>query len=312
MRSAIIADDLTGACDAAARAALAGWRPRVVLDGEPTTQKLVVVSTATRNSTARQAAAIVTEVAQRLLRRGIRPLLKKIDTGLRGPWAAEVAALRKATDAQLVAVAPAFPACGRVVRNGILYADGEEVGALAPALEAAGIHDAIIGDAETDEELAAFAEKIASERRSVLWVGSAGLARYVFGDRHLSPRRLPVADRWLVINGSTHPSSLAAVEAARQAGIEIAESTPESLEPGTALFLIGGDTAERALRHMGASALDVFDEALAGVAVGRVEGGLADGSLFLTKAGHFGNAETVLRAIERCSPERPAVRASNL
>lgn len=312
MRPAIIADDLTGACDAAARAALAGWQSRVLMDWEcAAAGDLLVISTATRNQSPEQAARVVTEAGRELIDRGAQPVFKKIDSTLRGPWAAEVAALRLVTEAELVAVAPAFPECGRVVRGGVVYCDGEPVGALAPALATAGIGDALIGDAESDRDLAAFAESVRGQGRSprrVLWVGSAGLARYAFGpvpSGH-APRPRPTAARWLVVAGSTHPSTLAQVDVLRQACLDVAlaeviDEVPGIIEPGVGLFFIGGDTAERAVRALSVSALDVFGEVLPGVAVGRLVGGRADGVPFLSKAGGFGAPDTVLRALEVCA-----------
>ncbi len=315
MRAAIIADDLTGACDAAARAALAGWRVRVLLKGPLEGHDLSVVSTATRNHTPEQAGKAVAEAARALITRGIRPLFKKIDSTLRGPWAAEVAAQWQVTGAQVVAVCPAFPACGRIVRNGVVSCGGEAVGALAPALEAAGVAgdevSVMIGNAETDADLADFVHSVAARGRSVLWVGSAGLARFAFGQGDYPGEPRPNAARWLVAAGSTHPATLDQVEAARAAGIEVVSQIPDAFAPGasTGLFLIGGDTAERAVRHLEADALEVLGEVLPGVAVGRLLGGRADGVPFLSKAGGFGRPDTVVRAISLCRPQNQATAA---
>jgi len=316
MRPGIIADDLTGACDSAARAAQAGWHPRVVLscsaeESDPVAKDvdLLVISTATRNRSPKQAAAVVAEAARAMIACGARPCFKKIDSTLRGPWAAEVAALRRMAEAELVAVAPAFPDCGRVVRGGVVFCDGKRVGALAPALAAAGIRDVIIGDAESDEQLAAFVKSVKARGRRILWVGSGGLARFAFGPGgNVAPALQPAAARWLIIAGSKHPVTLAQMEAVRQASlesqaprVEVVLEVPERIKPGTGLFLIGGDTAARAVRALGARALDVFGEALPGVAIGRLVGGCAAGAPFLSKAGGFGAPDTVLRAVRLCT-----------
>ena len=333
MRQAIIADDLTGACDSAARATLAGWRPLVLPAGmlggtgpdsadSETGHTLVVVSTATRRQPREQAAKAVGEVARALLARGVFPCFKKIDSTLRGPWAAEVAALRQVIGAQVVAVAPAFPACGRIVRDGTVYAEGEPVGALAPALAAAGVGDALIQDAESDQELAAFVESVVQRRATVLWVGSAGLARFAFGRApagesaaESQPPSSALAARWLIVAGSTHAATLAQVEAARAAGgdavgaaVEVVSQVPKALERDTGLFLIGGDTAEGAVGALEVEALEVFGEVLPGVATGRLLGGRAHGVPFLSKAGGFGQPDALTRAITLAmsSPRRQA------
>ena len=314
MRAAIIADDLTGACDSAARAALAGWRPRVLLKGAQAGLDISVISTSTRNLAEESAAEAVTQAARALMARGVRPLFKKIDSVLRGPWAAEVAALSRVTAAEVVAVCPAFPACGRTVRGGVVYRHGETLGALAPALEAAGLGGAgpalVLGDAETEQDLASFVDSVAARGRGVLWVGSAGLARYAFGQRDWVPAPSPRVTRWLIVAGSSHPATLAQLEEARSAGLEVVEANlaaatvQPGLESGTALglFFIGGYTAERAVRHLCAGALDVQGEALPGIALGRIVGGLADGLPFLSKSGGFGTAGAVVQAIQVLRP----------
>ena len=331
MRPAIIADDLTGACDSAARATLAGWRPLVLPagmlggtgpDSADSETELVVVSTATRNQPPERAAKAVGEIARALLSRGVFPCFKKIDSTLRGPWAAEVAALRQVIEAQVVAVAPAFPACGRIVRDGTVYADGELVGALAPALAAAGIGDALIQDAESNQELAAFVESVVQRRATVLWVGSAGLARFAFGQapagESVAESRPPssaLAARWFIVTGSTHAATLAQVEAARAAGrdavgasVEVVNQVPKTLGRDTGLFLVGGDTAEGAVGALEVEALEVFGEILPGVATGRLLGGRAHGVPFLSKAGGFGQPDALIRAITLAmsSPRRQA------
>ncbi len=305
MRAGIIADDLTGACDSAARAACAGWRTRVVLNGSIAGSEITVVSTATRGLPAEQAAGLVAEAARSLIARGIRPLFKKIDSTLRGPWAEEVAALCRVTAPQIVAVCPAFPACERTVREGVAYCREEAIGVLAPALQAAGLGKQapgapalIIGDAESDADLAAFVQTVAARGGSVLWVGSAGLARFAFGQREQFAPPFPAVSRWLIVAGSNHPATLAQLDAARAAGLEVSGKLPAAAPgPGFGLFFIGGDTAERAVRLLKTAALDVYGEALPGVAAGRLISGVADGAAFLSKSGGFGGAQAILEAI---------------
>jgi D-threonate/D-erythronate kinase len=307
MRAAIIADDLTGACDSAARAALAGWRPRVLLKDARSGLDIIVVSTASRGFTPERAAETVTEAARALLARAVRPVFKKIDSTLRGPWATEVAALQAITHAQVVAVCPAFPACNRVVRNGIVYSGDQKIGAIAPALEAAGIMHAaelICADAENESDMQAFVEDVAARGRTVLWVGSAGLARHAFGWRAVDPVPLPRAARWIIITASRHNASKAQVERAHAAGIPVftpaqAESVP--LGPDTGLFFIGGFGAHIAATRLGIHALDVTGEVVPGVAAGHVVGGAADGMPFASKSGAFGTADTVVDVIESLS-----------
>ncbi len=307
MRAAIIADDLTGACDSAARAALAGWRPRVLLKDARSGLDIIVVSTASRGFTPERAAEAVGEAAHTLIARAVRPVFKKIDSTLRGPWATEVAALQAITHAQVVAVCPAFPACGRVVRNGVVYNADERCGAIAPPLEATGITRAaelMMADAENETDMQAFVEEVASRGRTVLWVGSAGLARHAFGSRAVDAAPLPNAARWIIVSASRHAASKQQLQRAQDAGIPVytpaqAESLP--LGPDAGLFFIGGYGAQSAAARLGIHALDVTGEVVPGVAAGRVVGGTADGMPFVSKSGAFGDAETVVNVIESLS-----------
>lgn len=306
MRAAIVADDLTGACDSAARAALAGWRPRVLLNGIRSGPNISVVSTATRNSSPHDASDAVSEVARALLACAVRPLFKKIDSTLRGPWAAEVTALAAVTGAEVIAVCPAFPAVGRTVRDGVVYRDGEAVGELRGPLEAAGAvsgHELLVGDAETEADISEFVSSVAALGRTVLWVGSAGLAEFAFGFRHSLPIALPRPKQWLIISGTNHSVARAQLEVARAAGLEIVVPDLRSrrIDPGTGLFFIGGDSFARAAQRLRIAALDVVGESLPGIAVGTVVGGEADGCVFMSKSGAFGGARTVIEAVVKFS-----------
>lgn len=66
-------------------------------------------------------------------------------------------------------------------------------------------------------------------------------------------------------------------------------------EPPDGLFLTGGDTAEAVWRRLGASAIRLEGEALPGVIRGRWVGGAMDEQTVVTKAGAFGNPETLLK-----------------
>jgi uncharacterized protein YgbK (DUF1537 family) len=122
----IIADDLTGACDAGALFAgrgpvgvfLAPELPCPVLEA-------AAVDTETRALPAAEAAAamrrLITAMATRLAGRGV---FKKIDSTCRGPIGAELDALVEGADARAALVCPAFPAQGRTVVRGLLSVHG--------------------------------------------------------------------------------------------------------------------------------------------------------------------------------------------
>lgn len=126
----ILADDLTGACDTGCLFAGAG-PVAVTVPGVlgAHDRPVVAVDTETRMLPDAAAAAVLREAAQRLRPRlGAGPVFKKIDSTMRGPVAAEVAALLEHGPPFAGAlVCPAFPAERRVVRHGRLLVDSVPV-----------------------------------------------------------------------------------------------------------------------------------------------------------------------------------------
>ena len=217
MRVAIIADDLTGAADTGVQLARAGYRTAVAFRGAPVPSAggldAVALDTDSRSLPPDLAAQRVFEAAGSV--REARLFYKKIDSTLRGPLAAELAAALEATGRNVAVVAPAFPAAGRTTVNGTQLVHGVPVhetearndprtpvmeghlptlltqafssvvslGAedLAdPATVRRALEDAdgplcVVADAEHDEDLEALAWAVPDPGR-VLWVGSAGLA----------------------------------------------------------------------------------------------------------------------------------------
>ncbi|SAK43416.1 HPr kinase [Caballeronia hypogeia] len=119
----IVADDLSGAADCAIAFAAAGLKTVVSLDASASAADATVIAadTDTRRLTPAEAAQR-TANAWRTLRAPGRRLYKKIDSTLRGNWTAEVAALVRVAGPAIVT--PAFPATGRVVRDGRVIVRG--------------------------------------------------------------------------------------------------------------------------------------------------------------------------------------------
>jgi D-threonate/D-erythronate kinase len=215
MDVAIIADDLTGAADSGVQLMRSGYRTAVVFRGAqiPPGNDLdaVAVDTNSRPLPAGFAAKRVVESGHAL--RESRIVYKKIDSTLRGPIGAELAAALAATGRKRALVAPAFPSTGRKTRGGTQLVHGEPVhetglseDPVAPILEshvpsllAHAFHsivalsvaevrngepiraalesdDCIVADAESDADLEALVRAV-PDPSSVLWAGSAGLAR---------------------------------------------------------------------------------------------------------------------------------------
>jgi D-threonate/D-erythronate kinase len=127
----LLADDLSGALDAAAAFHRAG-RPVTValnLDAWPDVAPggVVAVTTETRNAPAHVAAATVMRAIAYATSRGGRLVYKKIDSTLRGAVEAELRAVMEALPETRVLFSPANPAVGRTVRGGMLLVHGVPV-----------------------------------------------------------------------------------------------------------------------------------------------------------------------------------------
>ncbi len=190
-RLRLIADDLTGTLDTAAGfTGLCGpipvaWPEILPEDGSG----CLAIDSGTREVASAEADRIVGALAPRLQNADIA--FKKVDSLLRGPWAAELAAvMRLGTWARCI-VAPAFPYQGRRTSDGRQLArrDGGWApvsGDIAEALRAAGLParraaladgpmpGVAVYDAAEDDDLARIAEL--GRDGPVLWCGSGGLA----------------------------------------------------------------------------------------------------------------------------------------
>ena len=237
-RVALVADDLTGALDAAAPFADATAPVAVHLAGAPlpTVRGSIAIDAATRGGTSAQAEAAAIRAAPML--KAADTAFRKIDSLLRGHAATEIAATARAGGFASVIVAPAFPAQGRIMLQGRQYArhaDGAwrlvdrdlmaELGAcgLAPrsaiAANLAG-GGVFVCDAEFDTDLVAIAAARPRLKPPVLWCGTSGLAR-ALAQGPAQPASLP-AGPTLGIVGSPHPvteAEIARLESADRAAV---------------------------------------------------------------------------------------------
>src|SRR3954468_486654 len=128
MSDYFVADDLSGALDAAAAFHRAGWQVKIALSPAAWTDlaenEIIGFTTETRNASPDIAAATFRKVITEAQARGARLRYKKIDSTLRGPVAAEVRALASALPDAAILFAPANPKAGRTVRNGELLVRG--------------------------------------------------------------------------------------------------------------------------------------------------------------------------------------------
>jgi uncharacterized protein YgbK (DUF1537 family) len=207
----VIADDLTGACDAAVQFANLGSTATVILDrssiGDCESQ-VIAASTDSRGDTPEEAAGKVESLARILYRRESLLIFKKIDSTLRGNLAAEIDASMRAFGCRAGVIAPAFPSMHRAVLDGWLRAAGyaappihlptllqdqglariAHVDRTALSAGARPLQERvaawfrggtrfIVFDGDSDADLQTAVESCAGLRPEPLWIGSAGLAR---------------------------------------------------------------------------------------------------------------------------------------
>jgi uncharacterized protein YgbK (DUF1537 family) len=124
---ALVADDLTGACDAGVPFLRLGWSVEVSLkpDLPIPSADLAVIATNTRAETAARARDVIRALALRLREAGRTVLYKKMDSTLHGNFGAELDALLECGLAQFALVCPAFPEMGRRFAEGELLLGDE-------------------------------------------------------------------------------------------------------------------------------------------------------------------------------------------
>jgi uncharacterized protein YgbK (DUF1537 family) len=232
----LIADDLTGACDAAVQFTALGRRVVVALESVAAspTPDVLAVSTESRSLSLQEAREAIQETARRFSETKAPILFKKIDSTLRGNAGAEIAATAEAFACDMAVITPAFPAMRRIVAGGWLRVEGPaefQPIELAAYLRAQGLAShrhlcaeavsTAIGDgiryvsvdAVCDADLDALVETLIESKSRILWAGSAGLAaalaRSISAPTQKHARPLHRSGPVLFCIGSTHAATLA-------------------------------------------------------------------------------------------------------
>lgn len=330
-RIILLADDLAGACDSAAPFLRSGRSVRIWFEDSAlfsAPESLQAFSTNSRSLSDRSAARVVSRAAAAL---GADPnslFFKSVDSAARGPLAAEVLAAHHALGTCAILFAPAFPAAGRTVHEGVLEVQDatgnpvetrlesvfplltrsgirhiSRVDELAPALDSG--KTVLICDSETQDDLNALA-RAAEDLPGLLYAGSAGLAQALAS---LNPTRTPAAlvhpsERTLLIAGSPHPVTKLQLDALDSVYLDRARilhlglsfraaarirSVFRSYAP-QALVLAGGDAALAVVRALEASSFVLLGEFAPGIPWGTVQGGAAHGCTVVTKSGSLGSS----------------------
>ncbi|SFU72229.1 four-carbon acid sugar kinase family protein [Halomonas korlensis] len=303
-RVAIVADDLTGALDAAAPFAQRGATTRVVvalehLEGlldawQGALPEVIAVTTESRHLSAPVAAERVARATQLLARLAPDVWFKKIDSTLRGQVVAESLSMRRAC-ARTLLLAPAVPAQGRTTREARILVHGQPLastdfahdarsrppsGGLDVLFDAEGLPLArhapgqplpsadSVADAETDADLEVLADGIVNDPGKWLAVGAAGLsralARSLFGEPHARTSSHRFSSLWLAV-GSRSERAAQQVAALRRAVPELPVVTGATDVPVEAPFLLLRPDADASPREADEVAAELADALVAGM-----------------------------------------------
>jgi D-threonate/D-erythronate kinase len=343
-RVCLFADDVTGACDAGVAFLAAGhsvrvwFGPRALYPAEESAQAF---NAASRDLPADNAAEAVARAAAGTARDESTLFFKKVDSAGRGAIGAELQAAQCALGTRAILFAPAFPAMGRTVRDGVLeirdatgkiarvslanFFAAEILDAMAAISSADQLANAIesgrkllLCDGETQQDLEALA-RAAEPLHGLLYAGSAGLARAVAG-LHPAPKPdtpKPVAARILVIAGSPHRvtklqldqlesgesprSNIRVLRIACESGDGLRIRAAYEALDPDALILTGGETAQLAAEALGADSILLHGEIADGMPWGTMHGGRVQGRMAVTKSGGFGAISALSDAVRRLS-----------
>lgn len=342
----LIADDLTGALDSACAFTTVDATVRIGLPGKPIPEgPRVAVSTESRSMTADEAKDAVSGAVTALQTDEPDVLwFKKIDSVMRGHPFVETKAVMDAGAFDACVFAPAYPAMGRLTRNGRQYVklNGRRDRAVGPkfreAFERLGLEVADNGegppkiprihclDAGSQTKLIEHARNLRNvlEGSATLWVGTGGLASALGGGARVGWHP-PIAG---IVVGTTHPVTREQLATALAAGhlrslekqgdapiwllapIDVGSSSETEAiirteisrlqisEPARAsLVVTGGDTLSIVLDSVAAEFLECYGEAMTGVPLSRIRGGVWDGLTVLSKSGGFGTPDLLIRLI---------------
>lgn len=271
------ADDRTGALEVGGACADAGLGPVSVFADGPVDSSvpLVVVDLATRHL-AGQAAAGRTIAALGRITAGAHAL--KIDSTLRGPWAASVLAAAGALDARAVVVA-ALPTAGRVCVGGVVYDEGRPVGEGAAGDDA---RDPVGSSRPADHLRAAGATAVAElDGAAALAVWLADFAgRVAVCDASTDGDLDALGATWAAVDGVVLASTAAGVAAAAGRRVTSPRSPPPAVALVPPVLVVCGSLHAAARRQIevlaraGAFVVVVelggnLDAAAAGLAAGR-------------------------------------------
>jgi uncharacterized protein YgbK (DUF1537 family) len=252
----LIADDLTGACDAAVHFAAREAITEVSLTGEVSPASVLAFSTESRDASESEIEDRLQSVASRVLPLRPQLIFKKIDSTLRGQVGFEIGAALRIFSCDLAVITPAFPALGRMVKAGYLSVHDSpsfEPVHVSTRLQERGLEECahypvdildtslpnecrfLSFDAGSEQDLAEIASRALRLNRRVLWAGSGGLAdalaRELYGQEKRHETQASDAGPVIFCIGSDHA---------------VTQRQQEKLIANRAITFVSADTAEPA------------------------------------------------------------------
>src|SRR5580698_6079773 len=158
-RTFIIADDLTGACDAAIAFSRRGVDTRVMLDAdraEESDTEVCAICTETRDVSEEQACETLRHIASQQHIGRYDRIFKKIDSTLRGNTFIEIQAAVDSFPDRFAIIAPAYPELGRTSADGMVHIRdiaGERSIPIRERLHAIGLQADWIGPGQSSGEI---------------------------------------------------------------------------------------------------------------------------------------------------------------
>ena len=307
VRVAVIADDLTGAGDTVVQFAQKGWQSWLQrTDDVPLLPPVAAVARAlnTRALPAAEASTRTREATYAQLAAGVTRLYLKIDSTMRGSVAAQLSgaleAWRSVYPEAFVVLCPAYPAMGRVIRDGRLWVNGVSLedspagqdpvtpmktsaftelvpgAAVVPAGKAVELsaairaaarqHPVIVVEATEEAHLKALAEAVAQLGTQALPAGSAGLA-------------LALAEAWLPAGEAVLAPGLPAV----QGGLLLLRSSANEVSRRQ-MTKLQESLPAGSFSVLRPAVADLADEADLRAWVERQQGGLSKSALLFVEA----------------------------
>ncbi|WP_321972905.1 four-carbon acid sugar kinase family protein [Paratractidigestivibacter sp.] len=258
-KTMLIADDLTGTLDSGVCLLAQGAHVLVddsSMDGAfASTDGALCVNTASRHMAPAEAAEHVYALVSAAKKAGVRRIVKKTDSALRGNIGAELAAALKASGEPRLHFIPALPAMGRVTCGGVHYVDGvpvsesvfgrdpfepvtvsdvREVIALQSEVPTMLVRSGepvpcdfegiVVYDAQTDGDVASRIQQIDAARDAGVLAGCAGLASSLASmeaDKAADQATPAFTGNLLVVCGSVNDVSRRQCDLAEESGARV-------------------------------------------------------------------------------------------